>query len=168
MQEKKRREKQNKKAKLNNDVVVSLTRVDNNTRMGTADPQQQHVLTLIVRQLQHYDLNSLASVVATAAGIDPSYSPSNQLHEWVTAATTDGKDGANQTEAANSQSTAQQPTNTLDIDGPYLSGLTAAEAHHTRAPIPGYATLFVATHKNACRAVAFSRDGIRILALVPV
>ena len=121
------------------------------------DADKQQVLVSIVRQLQQYDLNSLASVVATAANVDPSYAPSNALHEALISNANDNDVShlADHPAADTGTTTAY----TADIDGPYLSGLANPEADHTRAPIPGYATLFVATHKNACRAVSFSRDG---------
>jgi cleavage stimulation factor subunit 1 len=118
------------------------------------------LLPLIVSQLQHYELNSVATVVAEAAmGAPAAYAPSNRLAEMVEAAGRVSSlarhppplDTAEPKQKPVDVKVPQEPEG-LDAVDSQAPGIRAAEK-------PRLAVRFTVAHRAPCRAIVFNADG---------
>jgi cleavage stimulation factor subunit 1 len=119
-------------------------------------PSREETLTLIVQQLQFYQLNSLASVISQATGISSTNEPSDKLVQMLTQAEEMGiPDTQNQNEGG--QSVGHQVVEDLELRDCLRVGSFQSEKP---AEVPSFALGFTTAHKDICLSSVFSVDGM--------
>ncbi|TPX64720.1 hypothetical protein SpCBS45565_g05679 [Spizellomyces sp. 'palustris'] len=136
-----------------------MTMEDTNSNTGDDLDNQmprEEVLPLIISQLQHYGLNSIAQVVAEASETPLSFDPSPRLaelcyHGRIARENDDSEDiiPADITEDISEDEEDEEPL--ADLDG---GGVRFAPK-----PVQNLTPWFSTQHRESCRAAAFSADG---------
>ncbi|KAI9140748.1 WD40-repeat-containing domain protein [Paraphysoderma sedebokerense] len=151
------------------------------------DSDKQHlskeeILKLIVNQLQFYEFNSIARVVADTTGVEPTVEPSNSLAEYAAIGKKvaeqkknlfggfiDGSGLLSDADLLDMNITASADE-TIHIDGGYENEPASEEGpvemfdledgiEYTSKPPPEYKVYYDAPHKGLVRAANFSDDG---------
>ncbi|KAI9092809.1 WD40-repeat-containing domain protein [Phlyctochytrium arcticum] len=119
---------------------------------------REELLPLIISQLQHYGLNSIAKVVAEASQTPHSLNPSSTLAELCFAgkmAREGGDDGGDIIPANVREDISEDEEEVEDkFEGGKAGGMTGVTK-----PVPSHTPWFSTQHREACRTAAFSADG---------
>ncbi|KAL4154281.1 hypothetical protein QTP88_002105 [Uroleucon formosanum] len=115
---------------------------------------RDHLYRLIISQLFYDGHSTIASGLAAQVNVDPPCSPSDQLKSVVTKGLQHETDRQKESEQALNLNPIQQMLIGPGIDFEFETNVICT------APEPSlYETIYVTSHKGACRAGAFSSDG---------
>ena len=121
--------------------------------------KKNDLISLIVQQLQYYDMNSLAAVVAESSGLKLPPAGSNKLAEYVQAGM--HALAATETSGQSHQVPPQDDQAHVLSDGrPGLEFVTGASGQQMASAQPlDFVTAYVTAHKDTCTSAAFNVDG---------
>lgn len=126
----------------------------NNAKPEMCIKNRDHLYRLIISQLFYDGHSTIASSLAAQVNADPPCSPSDRLMSVVTKGLQHETDRQKESEQALNLNPIQQMLIGPGIDLEYETNVGCS------APEPSlYETVYVTSHKGACRAGAFSPDG---------